>query len=197
MSDDSRNTGDIEFSGRDFSTPAFPFDRLAISGRGELLLVSLVAPSQNIKQIRAILNKGANATIMAGGVRVNQPSREEWYSHQPGKLVPTTSNYLTFTLKLSYGLVHALFLTTSDGFMKVVTPESLWQQLNNTRFTTPLLREWMPFIEEALRADGLLEEAHSFNCTCGVLSATTKHLDQIVSRGLYDGQIHILRTDTA
>ena len=31
--------------------------------------------------------------------------------------------------------------------MKVVTAESLWQELKSDRFTTPLLREWMPYID--------------------------------------------------
>ena len=66
--------GTIEFQGKDFATPSFHFDRLAISGRGELLLVSLVAPTQNIKQVRSILNGGAKAVCMAGGVKVNRPS---------------------------------------------------------------------------------------------------------------------------
>lgn len=188
---EQREYGDIEFSGKDFSTPAFKFDRLAISGRGELLLVSLVAPTQNIKQIRAILNGGAKAVCMAGGVKVNQPSRESWYEHSPGRLMPSGDGYQTYVHKLGYGQAHALFITKSPGFMKVVTPESLWQELNDVRFTTPLLRDWIPYIAEQLQEDGLLEEANIFNCNCGVLSASTKHLDEIVSRGLREGKISI------
>jgi hypothetical protein len=185
--------GNIEFQGKDISTPPFQFDRLAISGRGELLLVSLVAPTQNIKQIRAILNGGAKALVMAGGVKVNQPSREEYYAHSPGKLTPSADGYQTFTHKLAYGQGHALFLTRSPGFMKVVTTESLWQELNNVRFTTPLLKEWMPYLGKALRADDLLEEAHVFNCSSGILSASTRHVDDIVSLALRDGHLRIPR----
>jgi hypothetical protein len=196
MSDETK-FGDIEFQGKEFCTPAFQFDRLAISGRGELLLVSLVAPTQNVKQIRAILNGGAKATVMAGGVKVNQPSRDEWYAHAPGKLTPSADGYQTFTHKLGYGQAHALFITRSPGFIKVVTSESLWQELNHVRFTTPLLKEWMPYIGQALRDEGLLEEAHAFNCSSGVLSANTRQLDEIVSSGLRDGHIVIPRSVSA
>lgn len=189
--EEAKRHGTIEFQGKDFATPPFPFDRLAVSGRGELLLASLVAPTQNVKQIRAILNGGAKAVVMAGGVKVNQPSREEYYAHAPGKLTPSADGYQTFTHKLGYGQAHALFLTRSDGFMKVVTPDSLWQELNHVRFTTPLLKEWMTYLGKSLREEGLLEEAHVFQCSCGVLSATTRHLDDIVSRGLRDGHIGI------
>lgn len=188
---EAKRQGTIELQGKDFATPPFPFDRLAVSGRGELLAASLVAPTQNVKQIRAILNGGAKAVVMAGGVKVNQPSREEYYAHSPGKLTPSADGYQTFTHKLAYGRAHALFLTRSDGFMKVVTSDSLWQELNHVRFTTPLLKEWMPYLEKALREEDLLEEAHVFNCSCGVLSASTRHLDDIVSRGLRDGHIGI------
>ncbi len=92
---------------------------------------------------------------------------------------------------MGYGLAHALFLTRMPGFMKVVTPESLWQELKSVRFTTPLLKEWVPYIEERLRADELLEDAHVFNCHCGVLSALTTHLDEIVSEGIQQRQILI------
>lgn len=66
--------GNIEFTGKDVAIPATPFDRIATSGRGELLLVSVVAPTQTIKQIRAILHGGTKVKIVAGGVRVQQPS---------------------------------------------------------------------------------------------------------------------------
>src|SRR5690349_14734819 len=91
--DQEKTFGDIEFSGRDVATPSFPFDRLAISGRGELLLVSLVAPAMNVKQIRAILNGGAKVICNAGGVKVKQPSREDWYAHAPGRLTPSADGY--------------------------------------------------------------------------------------------------------
>jgi hypothetical protein len=185
--------GTIEFQGKDFATPSFLFDRLAISGRGELLLVSLVAPSQNIKQIRAILNGGAKAQVMAGGVKVNQPGREAWYAHAPGRLTPSADGYQTLAHKIGYGQVHALFVTRTPGFMKVVTGETLWQELNDVRFTTPLLREWVPHIEKCLRDESLLEDAHVYNCTCGVLSASTRHLDTIVTEGLQSGALSIPR----
>ena len=88
--------------------PATPFDRLAISGRGELLLVSVVAPTQTIKQIRAILHGGTKVKIMAGGVRVQQPSAGLYTAHQPGNLWPSADGYMTYVHKLDYGQAHAL-----------------------------------------------------------------------------------------
>jgi hypothetical protein len=192
MSEQEKMFGSFELQGKDVSSLDHPYDRLAASGRGELLLLSFVAATQSIKQIRAVLcNPKSKVVVNASGAKINQPSRAAYYAHQPGKMTPSSDGYFCFTHKLDYGQAHALFMTKSPGFMPVVNEESLWQELNDVRFTTPILRQWMPYIEQELRKQELLEEAHVFNCACGVLSAQTKHLDVIVSDGLSSGAITI------
>jgi hypothetical protein len=184
--------GDIEIQGKDIAIPAVKFDRLAVGGRGELLLVSLIAEAQRVKQIRAILAGGAKVTIQATGVKLTRPGDEPWQAREPGRLYPAPDGYQCQTHKLGFGLVHAMFLTRTPGFLKVVTPESLWQELNAPRFTTPLLKAWVPYLEAQLRTDERLEHAHGFRCQCGVLSALTRHLDEVVSQGLAQGKIVLL-----
>ena len=67
----------------------------------------------------------------------------------------------------------------------------LWQELNDVRFTTPLLREWLPYIEGQLRDHELLENAQVFNVSCGILNLNTDALDRIVSEGIKSGAIGI------
>ncbi len=177
--DDETKRGDIEMVGKDLGVPPTPFDRIAVGGRGELLMVSLVAETQRVKQIRAILAGGARVTIQAAGVKIKRPGDEPWRASHPGRLLPTPEGYQCHTHKLGFGLAHALFLTRMPGFMKVVTPESLWQELTSTRFTTPILKDWVPYLERQLRADESLEEAHVFRCQCGVLTATTRTLSAL------------------
>jgi hypothetical protein len=184
--------GDLEIQGKDIAIPAVKFDKLAVGGRGELLLVSLVAETQRVKQIRAILAGGAKATIQATSVKLTRPGDEPWQAREPGRLYPTPDGYHCQTHKLGFGLAHSMFLTRTPGFMKVVTSESLWQELNDVRFTTPLLKAWVPYIEARLRSDERLEDAHAFQCRCGILSALTRHLDEVVSQGLADRTITIL-----
>ena len=183
--------GDIDMVGKDIGVPAQKFDKIAISGRSELLLLSVVTEIHNLKRMRAILLGGAKAQIQAAGIRVGQPGCDSWRNHTPGRVNATPDGYQVFTYKLGFGMIHALFLTRMPGFMKVVTPESLWQELNQGRFTTPIIRPWMPYIETRLRDDELLEDAHVFNCHCGVLSALTKHLDAIVCDGIKSGELLI------
>jgi hypothetical protein len=189
--------GDIEIVGKDVAVPAKPFDRLAVSGRGELLLMSVVAETQTIKQIRAVLHGGAKVKITAGGVRIKQPSATPYHARQPGNLWPSADGYVTLIHKLDYGQAHALFITKAPGFIKVVTDETIWQELTDTRFTTPILREWVPYIAREMRAREILEEAHCFHCNCGYMSATTQSLDEIVSEGLKAGEIHIPSSSAA
>lgn len=188
---DERRFGHIELVGKDIAVPGQKFDKIALSGRGELLLVSVIAETHNIKRMRAIFCGGAKATVTAGGIKVKQPSQQDWYAHSPGKLSLSGDGYQCHTHKLGYGLAHALFLSRTDGFMKVVSPESLWQEVSGPRFTTPIIREWMPYVERQLRDQELLEEAHCFGCSCGVLSAVTHHLDEIVCEGIKSGEILI------
>ena len=105
-------------------------------------------------------------------------------------MVPNSLHYFV-PGTLGYGMIHALFLTRMPGFMKVVTPESLWQELNKERFTTPIIRPWMPYIETKLREQDYLEDAHVFACNCGVLSALRKPLDEIVCEGIKSGELLI------
>jgi hypothetical protein len=167
------------------------FDKISLSGRSELLLLSVVTEIHNLKRMRAILLGGAKAQINAAGIRVGQPVADSWRMHQPGRVNATQDGYQLHTHKLGYGMIHALFLTRMPGFMKVVTPESLWQELNKERYTTPIIRSWMPYIETRLRDQEYLEDAHVFNCKCGVLSALTKHLDEIVCEGIKSGELLI------
>lgn len=190
----ARKFGDVDFTGKDINIPSVPFDKLAISGRGELLLLSIFADQMRVKAIRSILSPGgAKVVANASGVHVNRPGDEDWRSHTPGRLYPSPAGYQCHNHKLGYGMAHALFITRSPGFMKVVTEESLWQELKNVRFTTPILREWMPYIEKTLRHEESLEDANVFGCQCGILSATTKTLDKIVSEGLQQQELIIPR----
>ena len=186
-----RKFGDIDFVGKEIGIPAVSFDKLAASGRGELLLLSIFADQVRVKAIRAILCGGAKAVCQASGIKIGQPGAESWHRHTPGRLTPTPDGYTVYTHKMGYGMAHALFITRMDGFMKVVSEEALWQELQDVRFTTPLLREWMPYIEQTLRSEERLEDAHAFNCHCGILSASTKSLDEIVSQGFQQRELII------
>jgi hypothetical protein len=185
--------GRIQFAGDDMTWPTVKFDRLAVGDRGDLLLVSVVAPTQIVKGIRGYLNTAKKGTITATGIRVRQASEPEGVDSDAGNLWKLPDGYSTETHRLQFGMAHAMFVSRSPGFLKSVSEEALWQELSSARFSTPLLRSWMPWITRELMERQLLVEAHCYRCSCGVLQATSADLDAIVSDGLKQGSLLIRR----
>jgi hypothetical protein len=183
--------GTIEMTGKDVGVPPQQYNRIACDRRGQLLLLSLVAESHNIKRIRACLLGGAKVIIMAAGAKIKQASESDYYAHHAGKVLATEDGYEFYRHKLGYGMEHALFITRMPGFMRVVNSQAVWNELQQPRFTTPLLREWMPYIEKQLREKEYLTEAYTFGCECGILTLTTAQLDEIVEKGIKDRQLRI------
>src|SRR5690242_15772923 len=117
--------GRIQFAGEDMSWPTVTFDRLATGDRGELLLVSVVAPTQIVKGIRGWLNTAKKGVVTATGAKVKRASEEEYQARNPGNLMKLPDGYTTETHKLQYGLAHALFTTRAPGFLRSVSEEAL------------------------------------------------------------------------
>jgi hypothetical protein len=176
--------GTIEMVGKDVSIIGQRYNRLACTRRGEILLLSLIGNSADIKRVRACMLGGAKVGIQAAGAKIKQASQEDWQAANPGHIHATEEGYEFHKHKIGYGMEHALFLTRAPGFMRVVSPNSLWHELQKDRFTTPLMPEWMPYIEAKLREKEYLTEAFTYNCSCGLLSMTTPQLDEIVEKGI-------------
>jgi hypothetical protein len=104
---------------------------------------------------------------------------------------PSTSGYRIDSHRLGLGSVHALFTCRQQGFLLNDSDDALWQELKQERFTTPLLRGWLPHIRKELENLGLLARCYTLDCTCCVLTATSADLDAIVESGLKNGFISI------
>ena len=68
---------------------------------------------------------------------------------------------------------------------------SPWQELNQERFTTPLLRGWLLHVRKELELKSLLVRCHTLECTCCMLTAMSADLDSIVDFGLKNNLISI------
>jgi hypothetical protein len=183
--------GGIQFAGEDMTWPVVQYDRLAVGERGELLMVSVVAPTQIVKGIRGWLNTNKRGVATATGAKVKKSFEDECRLREPGNLNKLDGGYVTEVHRLAYGLAHAMFVARTPGLLLSLAEEALWQELNTTRFTTPLLRGWMPWVTGQLMERGLLVEADCHRCRCGVLQTTTADLDEVVSRGLREGHVTI------
>ena len=100
-----------------------------------------------------------------------------------------------------------IFVSRNPAFLLVASDEALWRELKSERFTTPLLREWMPHVRAELVRRHLLVECRTYphkpidggpgvvgvdlplSCVC--LCAASKDIDTIVVEGLKAGAIEI------
>ena len=90
-----------------------------------------------------------------------------------------------------FGSIHALFTCRQKGFLPYDSDDALWQELKQERFTTPLLRGWLPYVRKELELKCLLSRCYTLDCTCCILTGTSVDLDSIVEFGLKSGLIAI------
>jgi hypothetical protein len=162
------------------------FDKLALLDN-RLLFISLVAFSQDVKAMRAGIAAGIESPIRLHNVTLTKGDE----SIEPDDVRPSTSGYRIDSHRLGLGSVHALFTCRQQGFLLNDSDDALWQELKQERFTTPLLRGWLPHIRKELEAQNLLVRCYTLDCTCCVLAATSADLDAIVEPGVKNGLIAI------
>jgi len=166
------------------------FDKLALH-QNRLLFISLVAFSQDVKAIRAGFAAGLNSPIR---LKLTAPTDDD-ESDLPSNVWPSTLGYRVDSHRLGYGSVHALFTCRQPGFLPNDSDGALWRELKQERFSTPLLRSWLPHIRKELETQNLLVPCQTLDCTCCVLTATSADLDSVVESGLKNRLITIEQGD--
>ena len=162
------------------------FDKAA-AHQDKLVFISLVAFSQDIKAIRAALAAGLAAPIWLKNVTLSKDGETK----VPESVLPSPSGYRIDAHRLGFGSIHALFTCRQQGFLPNDSDDALWQELKQERFTTPLLRGWLPYVRKELELKSLLSRCYTLDCTCCMLNATSADLDSIVESGLKNGSIAI------
>lgn len=114
-----------------------------------------------------------------------------WEEAGPWKAYVTTTSYEVRIAKLGYDQWHLLALDDGNQFMLHDDEETLWAMLRGERFTTPVIRQWVPQMAHSLRELGLLEKLTSFGCDAAMLYANTESLDRVVSEGLMTQSLFI------
>jgi hypothetical protein len=93
--------------------------------------------------------------------------------------------------RIGFGSIHALFTCRHQGFLPNDSDDALWHALKQERFTTPLLRVWLPYVRKVLELKNLLARCHTLDCTCSIRTATSADPDSIIEFGLKNGLIAI------
>lgn len=152
--------------------------------QNELLLLSVVGPETSVKALTASLRSSG------------KEQKRIDYSVQVGDLASTylakcPSGYRIYRSKLAYGLWHVLCLAQRDGFLPVLTEDALWQHLQGQRFTTPLVRDWIPWLYGQMKKRGILVELTQSGCHAGIVLADSDALDELVGDGIRHGHLAI------
>ncbi len=142
---------------------------------------------------------GAETSVRALVAGLRSSGRDQKridYSAQVGNincaaLAKSADGYRIVRTKFNYGLWHILCLAKRTGFMPVLTQEALWQHLQSSQFTTPLLREWTPWLYEQMKNRRIIVQLAQSGCQAGLLLAENDALDALVSEGLRQGHLTI------
>lgn len=172
--------------------PSLEFDRVAVHEDGRLQFVSLLADGVRLKAVRAMLSGATGkATITASGMKLVKPGYYGEKSIGNMRISNEPAGYDCHIHKLGMNLAQCMMISRAEGFMVNVTETALWNQIKDTRFTTPVLRDWLPYIKRELERRGLLNWCWIHDCKCATLTANVEHLDDIVKKGLNRREIEI------
>jgi hypothetical protein len=173
-------------------------DRLAVDPTGYLRFVSVVGDAALIKGLKGALN---SHNMRAEFAIADFPEGAE----VPTKLIATPTFQRTTELgyhdditRLAYNQCHGMFWSKEPAFMLAAGDDHLWRELKSKKYTTPLLRDWLPWVRDQLIARNLLTYMTNYRCQCGAIRVTSDDLDRVVSDGLKSGNLTIpTRKDVA
>ena len=101
-------------------------------------------------------------------------------------------SYSAAVAKLAPGVIHLVALAKIPGLMPNMSDDHLWAELTGPRYTTPLLRSWIPWLKETMTNGGGIVVANGFRATVGVLKTEPDALDESLSQGVREGYLSMV-----
>lgn len=149
-------------------------------------MLSASGPERTISRLKAALQSNAKIVM----VPEDLPAPFYRWNYQP---VKSDAGYVVHRQKLDYDTWHLLAVSRFEGLMPAVSEEALWQELRSERYTTPLLKRWLPWLQGRLIQENLLRPLDCFQCQAACLSGgTAVRLDELVSEGISEGHLEIV-----
>jgi hypothetical protein len=97
--------------------------------------------------------------------------------------------YKVVLARLAPGVVHLVALASVPGLMPVVDEDHVWTELSGPRYSTPLLRSWVPALLKTLLQSESIVLAQGFGQSIGVLRTEPDELDAVVGLAVKTGQV--------
>jgi len=144
-----------------------------------LLVLSATGPDTSVKSVRATLYQ---PDVEAEFVLESETTARMLKARLASDGKPVT--YTAAVTKLAPGVIHLVALAKIPGLMPDMSDDHLWAELTGPRYTTPLLRAWIPWLKSAMSDGGGIVVANGFAATVGVLKTEPEALDELVSQGV-------------
>jgi hypothetical protein len=144
-------------------------------------ILSVMGAESAAKAIAAILHSDGKARFRVEAEGINP--YQEFDKDKEG--------YCVYRHRASLNHWHFLCVSKRKGLLTNLDEATVWSELRSERFTTPLLRQWAPYIVGKLRELELLDQLDGFGCGAGLLTADNDDLDQIVTEALRNRDIVI------
>ena len=182
---DKQQLGTLIVDGRDASFRVW-VDALAVdtSYPAHLALVSCAGPQTTVKSLAALLNERS--------LRVElKPEVEGMDGYRYRGLERSDDGYRCYRHRLDFDTFHLVAVAKTEGLLPALSTEALWQELTSPRYTTPVLRGWIGWLEEKLKAAEYLKPLGCFGCESGLLQMSGDDLDEVVEFGIREGQLKV------
>jgi hypothetical protein len=146
------------------------------------MLLSAAGPETSVKALAAVLRSDAR-------VRFYPELESPFYRYYGPMRHP--AGYTVQRAKLDSNTWHVLCAARVEGLLPVLSEEALWQELRGERFTTPLLRSWVPWLLQRMLERGGLVWLEQVGCEAGLLLAGTETVDELVAEGINQGHLRL------
>lgn len=167
---------------------AFAYHSPRLRGYDALKVVSFAGPAASVKAALAMLRDG-NACYVYLDAIPGHTRRSVVPKERGGKW----ASHVTSLGSTAMRLRHAVAWDASDSTLLLDDSEaSLWRVLKSDRFTTPVLRGWVPWIAEQAQKAGFFRPLERWGCQAARLIFTTHWLDQTVQRGVREGYLRLV-----
>ena len=158
-----------------------------------IVLASVAGPQTAVKSFAAALNENCKLKVNVDGFEIVDAdgSAEPVHRWRDFERVSGQGKYKCTMHRLGYNYVQCTARLKDPRLTPSLTEEVLWSQLRSNRFTTPLLKDWVPWLMRAMLAAGHLQKLPAFQCQPGFLTLDDAGLDGLVSQGISEGHLHV------
>lgn len=165
-------------TGEDVSV-SFHAETIRVGGSDELLVGSFIGTSSTLKSVRAWCASKTTKTRLKN-------------SHMPTMvLIPSETGYTFHYHSVDPGWSHMVAIANDPGLLIGNTDDHWWKFLMSDQITTPMIRQWVPYIRGKLAP--LCRECRGFGDDVFLAPHKTieARVDEAVRIGLLNGDLKI------